>query len=144
MSAPKIWCQLLSVEHVLSFGREISGDHGLGLTKYHKVQVSYSKLGMSCFFFSSYEKIQFDLGVFLNHLPIFQEPAIIDISKPVGDLKIHTEQWVWTTGARVARIMVLGGQPGSWTPDGHGPRGAGLPEEGLTFRQDLCSCMGLG
>lgn len=144
MSAPKILCKLLSVEHVLSFLREISGDHSPALTKYHKVQVSYSKLGMSCFFFSSYEKIQFDLGVFLNHLPIFQEPAIVDVSKSVGNLKIHTEQWVCTTGAREARIMVIGGQPGSWTPDGHGPRGACLPEEGLTFRQDLCGCMGLG
>lgn len=71
-------------------------------SKDHKAQISYSELGISCF---SPVSCEFELGIFLNYLPHFQEPKHHRNLKMMGDLKIHTEPWVEATWARGACMM---------------------------------------
>lgn len=58
-------------------------------TKCHRSQVSASDLEFSYLFFISREKIHFDVGVFLNRVPICRGLATIEILKPEGGVITH-------------------------------------------------------
>ena len=107
-------------------------------SKYHKAQIFYSELGISCFFFISYKKCCLDFGVFLNYLPIFRSPNITEISQRWVILKFTQSSGSRPPGPEELVWWQFEGENPASGPWWLWTQGAQLPEEGLD------NWMGLG